>query len=62
MNLEETPYSIFLLVDLYNLYGDTWSNSIKNEVRHELRRSGYTIREMSYQGSTQAVWKGEEEE
>nr|DAH57253.1 MAG TPA: hypothetical protein [Caudoviricetes sp.] len=61
MNLNETPYSIFLLVDLYNLYGDSWPNSIKNEVRHELRRAGYAIREMSYQGPTQAVWAEKEE-
>lgn len=61
MNLNETPYSIFLLVDLYNLYGGSWPNSIKNEVRHELRRAGYAIREMNYRGSTQAIWIEQEE-
>lgn len=61
MTLNESPYSICLLADLYNLYGDSWPNSIKKEVRHELRRAGYAIREMSYRGSTQAIWIEQEE-
>ena len=44
IDVRGTPYSILLLVDLYNLYGDSWSRQIRNEVRHELRQYGYKIR------------------
>lgn len=43
IDVNGTPYPIFLLVDLYNLYGDSWPKQIRNEVRHELRQYGYKI-------------------
>lgn len=55
-NVNDTPYSIFLLVDLYNLYGDEWPNQIKNEVRHELRNFGYVIQTVN-DNHTQAVFE-----
>lgn len=46
-NILDTPYSVYLLVELYNLYGDDWTSQIKNEVRHELRQFGYIIQTVS---------------